>query len=74
MIIMDKQKKAMSTFCQSCRLPFGGELRRGIDENGRVNPDYRIGCFREGKFNKPNLTLDELTKRISRLADPLFSF
>ncbi|HYT17422.1 MAG TPA: zinc ribbon domain-containing protein [Thermoplasmata archaeon] len=38
-------------------MPFRGEVDRGTEADGRSSVDYCVGCYPNGTFTEPNLTM-----------------
>lgn len=47
-------------FCQSCGMPMDKEELFGLNSDGSKNEDYCTYCFKDGKFNSPNETVEEM--------------
>lgn len=47
-------------FCQSCGMPMETEEVFGRNADGSKNQDYCFHCFKDGKFNSPNETVEEM--------------
>lgn len=47
-------------FCQSCGMPMETEEVFGQNADGSKNQDYCVHCFKNGKFNSPNETVEEM--------------
>ncbi len=58
-----------STVCQSCGMPFGGEVERGTESDGSLSLDYCIdcykNCYKNGKFTEPDITFEEMVTKVS---------
>ncbi len=44
-------------FCQCCTYPLGNPAELGTNEDGTLNPDYCIYCYKDGQWVDPNLTV-----------------
>jgi hypothetical protein len=51
--------------CQSCGMPFGGEVERGTELDGRESDDYCIDCYKDGNFVEPDLTLEMMVEKVT---------
>jgi hypothetical protein len=48
-------------FCQSCGMPLSKDPQRGGTEaDGLKSPMYCSYCYTEGKFTKPDMTVDQM--------------
>ncbi|AVH75387.1 zinc ribbon domain-containing protein [Weissella koreensis] len=53
---------SMQYICQSCGMPIEHLEDFGTNSNGIRNREYCNYCFENGKFNDPNLTIDDMIK------------
>ena len=51
--------------CQSCGRKFGPMVEYGTRANGKIHGAFCINCYYHGKFNEPNLTLEDIKLRTS---------
>jgi hypothetical protein len=49
--------------CQSCGMPLVVRSDFGSDRNGRRIPDFCNGCYRDGAFTEPEVTMPEMIDR-----------
>jgi len=53
-------------FCQSCGMPLSKDPNHGGTEStGLKSTKYCSYCYVDGKFTKPNMTLDEMKTLVS---------
>ncbi|MDD5342728.1 MAG: zinc ribbon domain-containing protein [Patescibacteria group bacterium] len=53
--------------CQSCSLPLVKEEDFGTNSDGGKNEEYCNFCFQKGQFTEPNMTKDEMVKRVAEM-------
>lgn len=46
--------------CQSCEMPMTDKNLFGTNEDGTKNEDYCVYCYKDGKFNSPDETMEEM--------------
>ena len=46
--------------CQSCGMPMHTEEIFGTEANGGKNQEYCIYCFKDGAFQLPNVTMEQM--------------
>jgi len=46
--------------CQSCSMPLGDQQLMGTEQDGSVNQDYCIYCYKNGEFTNPGMTMEEM--------------
>lgn len=49
--------------CQSCGFPFSPEFR-GTNRDQSKNNQFCKGCFEDGEFTNPHLTINELERSL----------
>jgi len=55
--------------CQSCSMPLVEDNEKGTNANGGKSEEYCIYCFVNGKFTKPDQTLEEAIAESEDYAD-----
>jgi radical SAM superfamily enzyme len=58
--------------CQSCGMPMTIEESFGTNKDGSKNKDYCSFCFQNGKFIEPNLTKNQMIKRITKIMKQMY--
>lgn len=58
--------------CQSCTLPLGNDDYEPVDnfgtnKDGTSNEEYCEYCFQNGEFTEPNLSLEEMIDRVTKI-------
>jgi hypothetical protein len=56
-------------FCQSCGMPLDNPELSGTEKDGSPNSEYCKYCYQNGEFTHPDLTLDEMKKRMTKMLD-----
>ncbi|WP_339276000.1 zinc ribbon domain-containing protein [Paenibacillus sp. FSL W8-0426] len=46
------------TVCQSCGMPLGNAAQWGTEMDGKSTSEYCIYCYKEGRFEQPDISLD----------------
>ncbi|WP_353092822.1 zinc ribbon domain-containing protein [Tissierella praeacuta] len=47
-------------YCQSCGMPMEDMSLYGTENDGSNNQDYCIYCYENGRFRKPDETMEEM--------------
>jgi hypothetical protein len=55
----------VEAFCQSCSRPIAGVDGRGTEGSGARSRKYGSCCYRAGRFTEPDVTPDELIRRVA---------
>lgn len=55
--------------CQSCSMPLENEEIFGTNQDGSINNDYCIYCFKDGEFTDGLNTLEEFTEYSLQFAE-----
>ncbi|WMI72224.1 zinc ribbon domain-containing protein [Aminobacterium sp. MB27-C1] len=50
----------MKKFCQSCGMPLDDSSLLGTEKDGSPTHDYCIYCYKEGAFEEPDITMEEM--------------
>lgn len=58
----------MEKICQSCGLPLNERIL-GNELNGTFSNEYCYLCYRNGAFIDPNLTIEDMKKRVVGMID-----
>jgi hypothetical protein len=58
----------MGPTCQSCGMALTHPSNFGTTETGALNLEYCRFCFEKGKFNEPDITLEDMASRIAATA------
>jgi len=53
--------------CQSCGMPMKKDEHFGTNAEGGKNEDYCTYCYQKGQFTEPNITMDEMIRKIAEL-------
>lgn len=56
-----------STICQSCGLPLISE-NLGFNADSTINKEYCKFCYQKGSFTSPDLTIEQQTEKLSKMA------
>jgi Putative zinc ribbon domain len=57
--------KPKGPYCQSCGMPLSKDEKGGGSEaDGRESADYCSHCYDGGKFTEPELTADQMTRKV----------
>jgi len=59
----------MSDICQSCALPFRTEKQHGTNDDGSLNSDYCVYCYKDGKFIDEDFTVDDMANHCAKFMD-----
>jgi hypothetical protein len=61
-------KRKIDHICQSCAAPYD---EKGTEADGTANDDFCFGCYRDGRFTEPEITMAEMIERAvaSRVRD-----
>lgn len=54
-------------FCQSCGMPMEKDEHFGTNAEGGKNEEYCTYCYQKGQFTEPDITMDEMIKKISQV-------
>lgn len=54
--------------CQSCGMPLSVPEYFGTNENGGLNEDYCIFCFKDGKFTQ-DMTMEQMIEHCAGFVD-----
>ncbi|WP_406661746.1 zinc ribbon domain-containing protein [Methanolobus sp. ZRKC3] len=62
-----------TVFCQSCGMPLqcGDDL--GINVDGTKNEEYCTYCYYKGEFTEPDITIEEMINKYSRIMQEIGS-
>ena len=60
-----EMKKPEGPFCQSCGMPMGRPEDFGTEADGGKSKDYCHYCFEKGKFTEPEITMEQMTEKVS---------
>jgi hypothetical protein len=52
-------------FCQSCAMPMEKPGDFGSNADGSKNNEYCHFCFEKGKFTDPNITEEQMIKKVA---------
>lgn len=68
-ILKPPKKAIMDTegFCQSCSMPLNTSILKGTEKNGALSDKYCKFCYQNGAFTDPNLTIEKMKERITRM-------
>ncbi|MFX0016655.1 MAG: zinc ribbon domain-containing protein [Promethearchaeota archaeon] len=55
-------KKSTGPLCQSCAYPLTA-TDRGSETDGTLSDDYCSGCYQEGEFTEPEITMKEMIEK-----------
>ena len=47
-------------FCQSCAMPLTKPEEFGTEAGGLPSEDYCVYCYKDGKFEAPDMTMEEM--------------
>lgn len=51
--------------CQSCGMPLKRDKQGGgTEKDGSLNTTYCSSCYQNGKFTRPNITMEEMQKLV----------
>lgn len=53
----------MKKVCQSCGMPLEDPSLLGSERNGSLSHNYCIYCYRNGAFEQPGITIDEMIEK-----------
>ena len=59
----------VGNYCQSCSMPIDDMQVRGTEKDGSTSKDYCKYCYINGAFTNPDLTLEEMIKRLTKLSE-----
>lgn len=66
--IRHRRNRARSALiCQCCGLSFSPKVR-GTNRDQSKNSDYCLDCFKNGEFKDPQLTIQDMEKRLLNMA------
>ena len=54
-------------FCQSCGMPMEEDEHFGTNAEGGKNDEYCTYCYQKGQFTDPDITIDEMTKKVTQM-------
>ncbi|MFQ5905212.1 MAG: zinc ribbon domain-containing protein [bacterium] len=54
-------------FCQSCGMPMEKDEHFGTNADRSKNEEYCTYCYQNGEFTEPNMTEEEMMKKISEI-------
>lgn len=54
-------------FCQSCGMPMEKDEHFGTNAEGAKNEEYCTYCYEKGNFTEPDITLDDMTKKVTQM-------
>lgn len=54
-------------FCQSCGMPMEKDEHFGTNAEGAKNEEYCTYCYQNGNFTEPDITLDDMTKKVTQM-------
>lgn len=54
-------------FCQSCAMPMEKDEQFGTNADGSKNQEYCCYCMQQGKFIEPEITLEQMIAKVSRV-------
>lgn len=58
-------EKPAGPYCQSCGMPLARDERGGGTEaDGKTSADYCSHCYMGGRFNDPELTVEQMMERV----------
>ena len=66
---MDMKEFEGMVFCQSCGMPLGKDEDFGTNADGIKNDEYCLYCYQNGKFTRPDITLEEMIEQTSKAID-----
>ena len=61
---LGEDMEKMYKFCQSCGMPIKTAEDSGTNADGSQSGRFCSHCFQGGKFTLPDLTLDQMKKRV----------
>ncbi|MBI5237758.1 MAG: zinc ribbon domain-containing protein [Deltaproteobacteria bacterium] len=53
------------SFCQSCGMPLEKPEDFGTNKDKGRSDDYCHFCFKSGRFTEPNITMEEMIKKVA---------
>ena len=63
----EEQQKSVAPICQSCSMPMEKPTDFGAEADGSLSKDYCIFCYTNGSFTEPDITLEQMTDKASRM-------
>ncbi len=61
---MTTKEQQLGPFCQSCGMPLQAAEDFGMAAEGYRQNDYCHFCYTDGKFNSPDVTLEEMIEQV----------